>query len=99
VTAASITQTQPRARVGTSPIAKIAAAAVGLAATVTFAAAAILFLSLVFGFPVTVPVDNGEAIGAPSHTWWWFDVIGAFLTGAVAVAAVVETIRLVVSAE
>jgi hypothetical protein len=94
VTSASIVQPRSRSRAGVSPLAKLGVAVVAVAAGLVFAAAAVVLLSTLFSFQVAVPIQDGGAMGGSSSPLWWLDAIGAFLCGAVAVAAVVEAVRI-----
>ena len=99
LTAASTTRSLPRSRARVTPIATLGVAVVALAASAVFAAAAIVLLSALVSFPVAVPIHDGEAMGGSGNPWWWLDALGAFLCGGVAIAAVVEAIRLVRSGD
>ena len=95
MTAASTTHSLPRTRARITPLATIGVAVVALAASVVFTAAAVVLLSSLVSFPVAIPVHDGEAMGGSGNPWWWLDAVGAFLCGGLAIAAVVEAIRLV----
>ena len=94
MTSASIVQPRARSRARIT-LATIGVAVVALAASVVFTAAAVVLLTSLFSFPVAIPIHDGEAMGGSGNPWWWLDAVGAFLCGGLAIAAVVEAIRLV----